>query len=405
MKRAGVVVVGAGPAGIAAAVRARACGARVTVIDDNAAPGGQIWRRENKGAAAAWIGRLTGVEQIAQARVVAGDPVKRTLLIEMADDAFEIGYESLIIATGARELFLPFPGWTLPGIMGVGGLQALVKAGLPIVGKRIAVAGSGPLLLAAAAYFRREGAQVVILAEQASTIALLRFAGQLVRQPAKLMQAARLRMALLGVDYRRGCWVKRADLAGRLLRLQFNSGAIHEVDYAAIAYGLCPNTELAAALGCRLADGVVFVDDLQRTSVEGIYCAGEPTGIGGVDAALLEGETAGMVAAGQAPLRRDTGKRRGFDKALKTAFTLRRALRELPDASTIVCRCEDVTLEQLQPMTSFREAKLQTRCGMGPCQGRICGAATEFLFGWSAGSVRPPILPARVGTMCKETPE
>src|SRR5947209_20290587 len=115
-----IVIAGGGPAGIAAAVRARECGASVTIVDDNSVAGGQIWR----GGTAIPSKWAHGVDFIGNARVVAGDAVRRTLLTERDGRAFEIAYGSLILATGSRELFLPFSGWTLPGIMGVGGLQA-----------------------------------------------------------------------------------------------------------------------------------------------------------------------------------------------------------------------------------------------------------------------------------------
>src|SRR5206468_4121511 len=132
----------------------------------------------------------------------------------------------------------------------------------------------------------------------------------------------------------------------------------------------------------------------------GIFCAGEPTGIGGVELSVVEGQISGHAAAGQEALARSLfstrQKLREFAEALDRTFALRPELRELAVAETIVCRCEDVTYGRLKVQTSWRAAKLQTRCGMGPCQGRVCGPQTEFLFGWSPDSVRPPFFPARV---------
>ncbi len=326
------------------------------------------------------------------------------------DDALEIGFGKLILATGARELFLPFPGWTLPGVMGVGGLQALVKSGLPISGKRVVVAGSGPLLLAVAAYFRKHGASVKLIAEQASRSALARFGLQLFRSPGKLVQAAGLQLSLRGISYRFGTWVEAAEGNGHLerVRLRHQSESwIEDCEYAAIAYGLYPNTELASLLGCNIEDEVVAVDELQRTSIDNVFCAGECTGIGGLELSLVEGEIAGYASLGQVDRARslfpDREKARGFARALKTAFALREELKALPKPETIVCRCEDVPFHKLQNVSSFRAAKLHTRCGMGPCQGRVCGPAADFLFGWRTESIRPPIFPARVGTLTVET--
>jgi NADPH-dependent 2,4-dienoyl-CoA reductase/sulfur reductase-like enzyme len=398
-----IVIAGAGPAGIAAALAATKRGAAVTVIDDNPAPGGQIWRGAYRFPAAP-------IRFIANARIVWGSPTEQTLLVETPEKSIEIPYDKLILATGARELFLPFPGWTLPCIAGVGGLQALAKGGFPLGRKRIAVAGSGPLLLAAAAYFRKAGADVVLIAEQATHAAVAKFGRELILHPAKFVQAGALQIDLLGIPYRLGCHVERAEGNGRLTKLWFRSGSrtfSEDVDLAAIAWGLCPNTELAELMGCEIK-AAVAVDDLQRTSQPFIYCAGESTGIGGVDLATLEGAIAGSAAAGDEDAARqlftERDKARRFAHALNTAFAPRPALRALPDVDTIVCRCEDVTFEKLQTVRSFREAKLHTRCGMGPCQGRVCGTATQFLFGWRTESIRPPVLPSRTETLICSSP-
>src|SRR5215469_5114645 len=155
-----VLVVGGGPAGIAAAVRAAESGAGVGIVDENAALGGQIWRSGSSapphaGEASAWMTRLKTAGAVVQCgKRVFHQPQPGILMAEGLDDVWELSYRSLVLATGARERFLPFPGWTLPNIMGAGGLQAMVKSGLPIRRKRVVVAGTGPLLLAVAAYLR-----------------------------------------------------------------------------------------------------------------------------------------------------------------------------------------------------------------------------------------------------------
>jgi len=147
-------------------------------------------------------------------------------------------------------------------------------------------------------------------------------------------------------------------------------------------------------------NGFVAVDEFQMTSCENIYCAGEPTGIGGVEASLVEGSIAGFAAAGNERAARELfskrSKMRKFGDSLNKAFALRDELRHTADDDTLICRCEDITYGQLKEFDSRRSAKLQTRCGMGACQGRVCGAATEFLFGWEADTVRPPIFPVKM---------
>jgi NADPH-dependent 2,4-dienoyl-CoA reductase/sulfur reductase-like enzyme len=170
-----------------------------------------------------------------------------------------------------------------------------------------------------------------------------------------------------------------------------------------VGYGLFPNTELASLLGCQVTPAGVTTDDTQQTSVPSVYCAGECAGIGGVDLSLVEGEIAGYAAAGDSDRARallparERGRR--FAARLRYAFALRPELMRLGSADTVVCRCEDVRLASLQAYTTFRAAKLHTRCGMGPCQGRICGTAAHYLLGWANESVRPPVFPASIGTL------
>jgi D-hydroxyproline dehydrogenase subunit alpha len=402
-----VLVVGGGPAGIAAAASAAGAGARVGLVDDNPSLGGQIWRGEsmNVGSdAAAWIGRLraAGVELLSATRVF-DQPEAHVLRGEEPDGYVDLKYRKLVIATGARERFLPFPGWTLPNVMGAGALQALVKSGLPIRGKRIVVAGSGPLLLAVAAYLRKHGAEVPLMCEQASLSSLVAFSLSLLRYPSKISQALSLGKELSGIRLLTGCAPIAAE-GDRILRsvsiLRGNKTEKIACDYLACGFHLVPNTEFAALLGCRLRDGFVQVDELQQTSVPDIFCAGEPTGIGGVELSLVEGEIAGLAAvareADAGKLFRRRQKLQGFARALERTFALRSELKKVTLPQTIVCRCEDVTYDLLKPHKSWRAAKLYSRCGMGPCQGRVCGPATQFLLNWTPDSIRPPIFPTVV---------
>jgi NADPH-dependent 2,4-dienoyl-CoA reductase/sulfur reductase-like enzyme len=168
----------------------------------------------------------------------------------------------------------------------------------------------------------------------------------------------------------------------------------------ACGFHLVPNIELAELLGCLIVDGFVAVDDFQQTSVSAVYGAGELTSIGGVDASLVEGRIAGFAATEQfdkaTSLLGARNRTSAFAKALDRAFDLRDELKTLALNSTIVCRCEDVQYGKLTEYEDFRTAKLQTRCGMGACQGRICGSAVEFLFGLKDRSVRPPIFPVKM---------
>jgi NADPH-dependent 2,4-dienoyl-CoA reductase/sulfur reductase-like enzyme len=369
-----IVIVGAGPAGLAAARSAAEgvarSGADVTLIDGNHSTGGQIWR----GGGAPEI--ETGVATLLNTRVASPDLLT---------------FDKLILATGARELFLPFPGWTLPGVFGAGGLQALVKEGLDVRNKRVVVAGTGPLLLAVAHYLKTHGADIRLIAEQAPWSRLIRFGAALPSR--KWLEALRL----WNPCFSPSTWVTEAQGTTHVKSVSAGGKKI-PCDYLAIGYGLVPNTELPQLMKvdpCAL-------DEYQRTSNPAIFCAGEVTGIGGVDLSIVEGSIAGYAAAGDVEkaraffVQRDRWKR--FGTALAEAFALRPELAQLARPDTFVCRCEDVTYQELVAKASWREAKIHSRCGMGPCQGRVCGPAVEFLFGWKPDSVRPPLFPTPSGS-------
>jgi NADPH-dependent 2,4-dienoyl-CoA reductase/sulfur reductase-like enzyme len=293
--------------------------------------------------------------------------------------------------------------------MGAGGLQALVKSGMPIRGKSVVVAGSGPLLLAVASYLKSQGAHVQLIAEQAETSHVVRFAARLLNQPAKLVQGFGLKWSLIGVPYHGGCWPVGIESVRDRLEVRLHRARkewVVECDYLACGFGLVPNTELAQLLGAELLNGSVAVDEFQKTTATDLFCAGESTGIGGVELSLVEGEIAGFAAAGLNDNARLLfslrEKHRNFSRLLEDTFALRPELRNIPNASTIICRCEDVTIERVKTYQNWREAKLMTRCGMGPCQGRVCGPAVEFLYGWRAESVRPPIFPSKIGTLVQK---
>jgi D-hydroxyproline dehydrogenase subunit alpha len=391
-----VAVIGAGPAGLAAARRASQAGARVVLVDDNPAPGGQVWRalpipsKWNAGPAL-----LCGASAFAF-------PGIGCVSLETADSAFDLSFGALVLATGARERFLPFPGWTLPHVTGAGGLQALVKGGLPVRGKRVVVAGTGPLLLAVAHFLSSRGANVPFVAEQAPFRALLRFALEAAAHPSKLLQAA----SFAGIRLVTNCWPVSAQPGAVTLRRGLKTWS-EPCDYLACGFGLVPNTELAALAGCRMTSNGVAAGEYQQTSIENVYAAGEVTGIGGLDLSLVEGEIAGWSAAGDRASAR--ARFSGRDAALRFAaslanFELRPELKNLATDDSIVCRCEDVRMSTVRRYPGWRDAKLQTRCGMGACQGRICAPALEFLLGWKANSVRPPSIPVRIDSLTLRHP-
>jgi thioredoxin reductase len=421
-----VAVIGGGPAGIAAAVHASAGGARVALIDEGVSFGGQIWRphhgEHRPRRARAWLGQLarSTVVQRSRTSVVDVRPTDEHFVIVTqspppsapgaalgaVSDAAIVRARTVVIASGARERFLPFPGWTLPWVFGVGGAQALLEAGAMVRGKRVVVAGSGPLVMQVAASLARAGARLQLVAEQASAARVRAFARTLWARPDLLAQAALLRARFFGAPYLAGQWAVSASGDDRVRAVTLTDGARRrtvECDVLCTAFGLVPNVELARVLGCEVAGGRVVVDDFQRATVDGVYCAGEPTGVGGVNRSLVEGTIAGLAASGKVDAARRHLRRRArlrrYADSLDRAFALREELKSLPEPETIVCRCEDVRRGAIDPTWTPRQAKLYTRAGMGACQGRICGAALEWMCGWPADTVRPPVQPARVATL------
>ncbi len=282
-----LLIVGAGPAGLAAALAAAPSGARIALVDDNPAAGGQIWRDGPRASlpprAHQMRQRLAGhanVEHFPATRVVACGPGRRLLLAALGEERLE---------------------------------------------------------------------------------------------------AVRLR----------------------------EGGRVREIacERLACGFGLAPNVQLGQALGYRLDGQALAVDEWQAGSLPDHYAAGECTGFGGSELALVEGAIAGHAAVDERDAARRLWPRRrrwqGFADTLARHFALRAELRELAEADTLVCRCEDVPLAALAGHAGWTEAKLHSRCGMGACQGRICGSAAQFLFGWTPPAPRPPFSPARLETLAR----
>lgn len=418
-----ILIIGAGPSGLAAAAAAAESGAQIDIIDDNFLSGGQIWRggaqsQTDARAQALWQ-KLNNCDHVRfhfQSKVIhasrTADMYEIVVETQGITSAQIFSAKKIILCTGARELLLPFPGWTLAGVTGAGGAQALAKAGYPVAGKRVIVAGTGPLLLAVAASLIERGALVTHIVEQAKFSKLSLFAFGLLATPSKITQAFKLSRVLKNTVYHADSYVLAAHGESQINTVRVAiQDEIQELDCDLLAcgYGLIPNVELAAAFGCQLNDQngyqTVTVDEWQASSQVGVYCAGEGTGIGGVDLALAEGSIAGYAASNKATQAEhyfsERKSWRGFATRLHDAFVLRSELRQLcnSDIDTIVCRCEDVSYAQLQKHSDWRDAKLHTRCGMGACQGRICGSANRFLFSWEKDVGRLPISTAKIASL------
>jgi D-hydroxyproline dehydrogenase subunit alpha len=435
-----VLVVGAGPAGLAAAVSARRAGATVRMLDSSDQSGGQYWRHLPADRPAGQESRLHHQWQRYQqfqsaldtdAAVTVdlgthvwaierhGPAVRVHTVFGEVDGAGRrrqsITARALILATGAYDRAIPVPGWTLPGVVTAGAAQALAKGERVMIGERVLIAGAGPFLFPVAASVRLTGAKVVGVYEASGLGRLGRHwlgrPWELASAPAKLAEftgyvGTHLRgripyhpgwgvVAINGTDHVTSATVARLDDQWRPV----GKRRTVDCDAVCLGHGFSPRLELAIAAGCDLnGDRFVIVDAAQRTSAPSVFAAGEITGIGGVDLALAEGEIAGWVAAGgtatDAALktaRRVRAASKRFAGRIANAHRIGPAWTDWLDPSTVICRCEEVdygTLVRIRDTTEsvgLRSLKLTTRAGLGLCQGRICGRSVEQVLARGSG--------------------
>jgi len=466
--RADVLVVGAGPAGLAAAVAAWRRGAHVVLLDGQDRPGGQYWRHPPgsgpdrhhdphgylrleaalaAGVAGGGIDRRPGHQVW---RVVSHEEVHVVRAIFTEDGAereVDVSAHAVVLAPGGVERVLPFPGWDLPGVLTAGAAQALLSEhGVP-AGRRVVVGGSGPFLLPVAAGLAEAGARVAGLLEAGDPRAWARRWRDVAARPGALAEAAGYlaRLARHGVRPSPGSAVVAAHGQDRVTavtvaRLDSGWRAVPgtarrlECDAVAVGWGFLPRVELAVQAGCLTRPGpdgapAVSVADDGATSVPGVFAAGEITGIAGAPLALLEGAAAGAAAARYAAVRhgaqpaadqpaepsgeREEGPGPGgpdrarpvgagsggaaraglirFAAAMHAAHPVRDGWVTWLRPDTVICRCEEVPLARVDEAvaelgaTDARTVKLLTRCGMGWCQGRICGDAVARLVGVRTG--------------------
>lgn len=438
-----VVVIGAGPAGLAAAVAAAQAGAEVVLVDEGERIGGQFWRHHPEltdprlqhqiGRFDALHDGLAGVRLMTSTsvwQVEAGTPLRVHALTGPVDGAQRAGEtieaDAVVLATGAHDRVLPVPGWTLPGVTSAGAVQALAKRDGVALGTRTVVAGAGPFLLPVAQSVALLGGEVAEVVEAASTATLLAGWGrrpwELAAAVGKAGELASYLGSLLAhrTPYRLGSAVTRIHgtsgvEAVTVQRIDANWRPIAgtartvECDAVALGHGFTPRLEAAIQFGCEISpDRFVRVDSQQLTSVPGVHAAGEITGIGGADAALAEGEIAGLAAAGipgadlryRAPLA-SRRRMRAFAARLDT-HAVRPGWTAWLDDDTIVCRCEGATRAAIVEFagTSSRGMRLATRAGLGPCQGRTCGRSVEDILGAPVGFDRRPVLSSmRIGEL------
>ena len=358
--------------------------------------------------------------------------------------ADRLRFDALILATGAAERVLPFPGWTLPGVFTLGAAQVALKAQATLIGPRVVFAGTGPLLYLVASQYVQAGGQVQAVLDSAPPDAPRRALPQLLARPAMLAKGALYlaRLRLAGVAVRRGVQGLRAEGDGRVQRLHWRQdGHDHAIDCDAVAFGhgLRSETQLADLAGCAFdwdeldQAWLPRRDAAGRSSVAGVYLAGDGAGIGGADAAELAGERAALALLQDRGQTVHTARAAMLERAQRPHRRFRAAVEVLspPPADwaaqagdeLVVCRCEEVTAGELRACVrdagthELNRLKALTRIGMGRCQGRMCGAAAARLLAEATGCAlrdvgrlrsQPPVKPVPVAvlgaTLAQSTP-
>lgn len=442
-----LVVVGAGPAGMAAATLGAEAGLATLLLDENPAPGGQIYRAATttplrdasilgpdhaQGAELVAALRASGAEHRAGATAWSLDRDLThgvSLGVSLGGAARMIAARRVILATGALERPFPIPGWTLPGVMSVGAAQTLLKAAAMIPQGRVALAGSGPLLWLYAAQVKRAGGRLAAILDttpRANWRNAARHVADFLRSPYALKGLRLMREARAGTRVISGVEALDAYGEGRLEGLRYVAGGARgdlALDALLLHQGVVPNVNLAMAAGVAhrweeaQACFVPILDEAGQTSLPGVLIAGDGAGIGGAEAAALRGRLAARAVAQALKPGAATPDAAGLARALAQAmrgrafldalFLPSKAFRRPARDEVIVCRCEEVTAGEVREAVAIgatgpNQLKAYRRAGMGPCQGRMCGLTVVELIAQARGlppqeigyyRLRPPVKP------------
>lgn len=439
-----VIVVGAGPAGMAAATITANAGLATLVLDENSDVGGQVWRAITRTPVRLrpvlgpdyWSGQTiadafaaSGAKHLAGATVWSLDR-HREVGISKGGVARMLNARRVIIATGAMERPFPVPGWTLPGVMTIGGAQTALKASGLVPTGRVVLAGCGPLLWLYADQVLRAGGKIQAILDTSDAgqrRQALRHAATFARSPyllkgLKLMASVRRKVRLIG-----GVTQLAIEGTDRCESITYRCGAGPSermpADLILLHQGVVPNPNLAMAAGVAhhwSEAQLCFVPKLDgwgTTSIDGIAIAGDGAGVAGVEAAVERGQLAGLAAGmalgtardklpDAAPIRHRLARYEAPRAFLDVLYRPANAFR-MPRGDTIVCRCEEVTAAQVIETVAIgpegpNQMKSFLRCGMGPCQGRLCGLTVTELIAEARGvapeaagyyRLRPPVKP------------
>ena len=446
-----VIVLGGGPAGLNAAKYAANSGCEVGLIDAGTRLGGQYWRHTGHEEFDQTVhhnfdqGSLLMDAVLANPRITIHSDttiwsvsiINDEIVLRTKDGAFIT--QRLIIATGAYDRTLPFPGWDLPGVMTPGAAQSLLKGQGVLAGKRVVVAGTGPFLLPVASGLSNHGASLVGLLEASGKYSWAKNSLELLRNPAKAVEGLgyllELRRGKVALRFRQAVVAAHAGADGTLESVtianidsawQIRSTYKLSCDVVAVGWGFTADTAIASSLGLTLevdeegAVTVVVDDDqcaTQSNNAIQIYAAGELTGIGGSDLALVEGAIAGLAVADSTSDLKALKKRRNklhrFAKALTKVYPVLPGWKSWLSEETTICRCEEISYSDINAAREdfdahdARSIKLLTRCGMGLCQGRICGRAIADLMNSTPqerinATTRPILSPITLGEVAQE---
>ncbi len=418
-----IVIVGAGPAGISAARTLLDHGITPCLVDESLRGGGQIYRRQpaNFQRSAKQLygfeaGKAEAVHRTLDELAPLVDYRPQTLVWNAEDGrldmlsnghAMSVEYAQLIVATGATDRILPVPGWTLPGVYSLGAAQIALKYQGCAIGERVALCGSGPLLYLVAYQYAKAGAKVVAVLDSAPFSAQCRALPALLGQPLTLLKGLYYRAWLTahGIPVHQGVSLTQIDGEQRVSSIRWGNQKL-DCDAVAFAHALRSETQLADLLGCEFEWNALNRawlpqrDSAGRSSVNGVYLAGDGAGIMGADAAQMAGERAALA------LLQDTGiavdPRRAalleqqlagiqrFRHGLETAFPFPAQWAAQAPDNLILCRCEEISVGDVRAVVDeghweINRVKAHCRVGMGRCQGRMCGLAAAEIVAERSG--------------------
>lgn len=414
-----IVVIGAGPAGLAAAREIAQAGESLIIIDSQPRIGGQYWRHRGEVSGYKSSRSQNYFDEIFTNPLITLITGAYIWSAEKTDTGFILNYlrggsehqifaTRIILATGAYDRSLPFPGWSVPGVMTPGAAQALLKGNGVVAGDEVIISGTGPFLLPVATALAEAGAKVSVFEAQ-SPFRWLKSFPALLLNPGKFIELLYYlrKFFVYRIPLKFGYAVTRYENGSATVSSvshNLNKSGTHwevKADVVAVGWGFQPDVTLGGILGCQEKldrDGTVIfkVDAHQQSSIPHIWIAGEATGIGGADLALIEGEIAGRAAIRKriGLLRRFTRfRKRLFAKALQRSYPVSDGWQSWLEDETLICRCEEVTQSQICHSVvqlgadSARTSKLFTRAGMGLCQGRICARNVNDLVSTQLGIV------------------